>query len=239
MPFYESLAPYYDQIFPLNNDASSFLLSHFTNAKSILDIGAGTGTMAMALAQKGLNVTAIEPDETMLEYIRQKAVSHQVSVAVSLKGMQQIDQLTEPFDGLYCIGNTLPHLHDVAEIETFIKKCYEKLPPGGKLILQLVNYDKVLSDPEFSFPIIERDELTFVREYKQEGEKILFSTNLTVNGKTFENTTALYPVTSTQLVPILKSARFQVEALYGNFKLKDYTIDSPALIIVAKKENRL
>ena len=239
MPFYESLAPYYDQIFPLNEDACSFLLSHFDNAKSILDIGAGTGSMAIALAQKGLNVIAVEPDETMAEYIHQKSTSNRVSVAVYIKDMQQIDQVIETVDGMYCIGNTLAHLNNLEEVEAFIKKCYETLNKGGTLIFQLVNYDKVLSDPDFSFPTIKRDTLTFTRQYKQDEEKIFFSTNLTINRKSFANTTSLYPVTSTPLISILKNVGFQLNHLYGNFKLKDYTMDSPALIIVAKKDNSL
>jgi glycine/sarcosine N-methyltransferase len=236
MSFYEALAPYYDQIFPANDAAINFLFSHFESGQTILDIGAGTGNMAIALAQKGLNVIAIEPDEKMAASIIDKSTANGLVIPVHTIGMQQIDELTESGDGVYCIGNTIPHLYDLQDVEEFLKKCYEKMSKDGKLILQLVNYEKVLASVEnFSFPVIETKSLTFTRKYEQEGNKIRFTANLTVEDQSFNNTVSLYPVTAAQLIPLLTEAGFQVVGKFGNFKKQEYTKDSPALIIVAKK----
>ena len=72
MSFYQSFASYYDRIFPLNQTALSFVSNYFQPGESILDMGAGTGNMAIALADKEIEVTASEPDETMAESIRSK-----------------------------------------------------------------------------------------------------------------------------------------------------------------------
>lgn len=235
MTFYENLAPYYDRIFPANEATSSFLQSYFKQGQSILDMGAGTGNMAITLTLKGYNVIAVEPDGTMAEYIEQKAIARDVTVPVYKKGMLDINQVDGPIEGMYCIGNTLPHLQDSKEIEDFIQKSYEIVENRGYLILQLVNYDKVLTTNNFSFPVIEKEEITFTREYKKEADKILFSTNLKVKDDTYTSSTTLYPITSDSLLSILRKIGFQVDDVFGNFKKQDFTRDSPALIVVAKK----
>lgn len=236
MAFYERLTPFYDEIFPVNETACDFLLSFFEKAEIVLDVGAGTGNMAMALTKKGLRVIAAEPDVAMAEYIGKKAGENNVTIPVHIKAMQEIDQIAEKVGGIYCIGNTLPHVNNSEELGLFIKKCYELLSNGNRFILQLVNYEKVLSSVnDFSFPVIQKDDLTFTRYYRQEGEKIIFTTNLTVKGDKFSNSIPLYPVTSSQLIPILHEVGFEVEHVYGNFARQEYSKNSPALVVVAKK----
>ncbi|MFO1446227.1 class I SAM-dependent methyltransferase [Bacillus sp. Bva_UNVM-123] len=233
MSFYEALSPYYDRIFPLNQLACSFLSSYFHNGEAVLDIGAGTGSMAIALADKGLQVTALEPEETMAEQIRLKAVSSGLNIAVNTTSMEEIDLLQEHYDGIYCIGNTIAHLQNLGEIEGFLSKCYKKLNQNGKLILQTVNYDHVLSNQHFSFPVIQKEDFIFTREYEKKDEKILFTTKLAASEDSIINTVPLYPITSQQLIPLLNKVGFQTVYLYGNFKRDDYSMNAQALIIVA------
>ena len=110
MSFYKNLASYYDRIFPLNQIALSFISQYFQEGEVVLDMGAGTGNMAIALAEKGLHVTASEPEETMAESIRHKSKLKELSVNVHTKTMEQIGEFQGSFDGIVCIGNTLPHL---------------------------------------------------------------------------------------------------------------------------------
>src|SRR3954454_12086413 len=72
MSFYQSFASYYDRIFPLNQTTLSFVSNYFQPGECILDMGAGTGNLAIALADNGIEVTASEPDGTMAESIRSK-----------------------------------------------------------------------------------------------------------------------------------------------------------------------
>ncbi|WP_428909590.1 class I SAM-dependent methyltransferase [Niallia sp. Krafla_26] len=235
MAFYHDLSTYYDQIFPLNQTAYAFISNCFQKGDSIIDMGAGTGNMAIALAQGGLQVTASEPEETLVESIKKKAAEKGISLSVHTKTMEKLGEFQENFDGILCVGNTLPHLPNIVEVERFLGQCYEKLKENGKLILQQVNYDKVLAKDDFSFPVIEKENFTFTRHYEKKNEHIHFTSRLTIDGETIDNTIPLYPITSQQLKQALEKVGFQNINQYGNFKEENHTSESPALVTVARK----
>lgn len=235
MSFYETLYPYYDRIFPLNKQAETFLEALFKEGQSILEVGAGTGNMAIALAEKGFIVTAVEPEEKMAHDIITKARSIDVPVKVHKYTMEQIEKLDGEFEGIYCVGNTLPHLQSLIEIEGFLEKCYKKLTDGGQLILQTVNFEKFYASPDFSFPVIEKEEFKFERKYEQQGEKVIFTTTLTTEKGVFTNSLPLFPVTSKVVVPLLEKIGYNKIEVLGNFKGESYSVGSPAFILVARK----
>lgn len=235
MTFYQPLTPYYDEIFPTNPKALHFLSSTYKPGGTLLDVGAGTGNMALALLNEGFQVTATEPEETMAEQIREKSKSISHPLKVYTKTMQQLGEFTDHFDGIYCIGNTLVHLNNLEEISEFLQQSYNSLHPNGVLIFQIVNFERVLAKQEFTFPIIKKESFEFIRRYELVDEKILFTTTLLTADQSISNTTPLYPATSKQLLPILESCGFKDIETYGNFEKSSYSLTSPALIVVAKK----
>ncbi|WP_256242163.1 bifunctional 2-polyprenyl-6-hydroxyphenol methylase/3-demethylubiquinol 3-O-methyltransferase UbiG [Bacillus sp. V3B] len=235
MSFYKTLTPFYDSIFPANERAITFLASHFKKGGSLLDVGAGTGNMAIALSQQGFQVTATEPELGMVEQIRLKAQSCQNPVKIASKTMEQLNEGEETYDGIYCIGNTLAHLNNRGEIETFFQHAFQKLQEEGVFIFQIVNFERVLTKQDFTFPIKKTDTFEFSRQYELEGDQILFTSTLTVDGEFQTNTIPLFPATKSELMPLLKQCGFKTIDVYGNFQSKAYSIDSPALIVVAKK----
>ena len=237
MSFYKTLTPFYDEIFPANEKAVHFLSGRLKKGGRILDVGAGTGNMAVALAKQGFKLTAAEPEKGMAESIQQKAQSIQLPITVSTKTMQQSDQFEGNFDGIYCIGNTLVHLDNAEEIRSFFEQVYEKLNAGGVFIFQIVNFDKVLLKKDFRFPIIEKENFTLARQYDlADSGHILFTTTVTANGEAKTNTIPLYPALSSQLLEMLEQCGFKDINAYGNFEDKAYSVDTPALIITAKKD---
>ena len=69
MSFYDEIAPYYDAIFPLNRAQIGFVENCVETpyaGKRILDVGCGTGDLALSLAEAGFNVTGIDSDMEMI-----------------------------------------------------------------------------------------------------------------------------------------------------------------------------
>ena len=67
------LASVYDPLDPDRSDLDVYVaLAEELGARSVLDIGCGTGTFACMLAQRGLDVTAVDPARASLDVARAK-----------------------------------------------------------------------------------------------------------------------------------------------------------------------
>ena len=158
-------------------------------------------------------------------------------VTVQQLNMLAIDELPT-FDNIVCIGNTLPHLDSKTSVQLFLQKAYRQLTQGGKLVLQLVNFQKYFAQQQGDYlgnlPLIENDKVKFERYYylNEEG-KIRFKTIL---DNTIKNEELLQPIFADQLTQWLTQIGFQAINLYGNFKKDPFDKEkSMALIVTAVK----
>lgn len=239
--FYAVLAGYYDELFPLKEQTSAFVRSFFQDAPAnyhILDVGCATGQLALHLAQQDFDVTAIEPDETMVTLAWQRMATHPDHDASMVKaGMLDLDCTFpgETFDAVLCLGNTLVHLQSLDEVRQFFAMVYRHLTPGGPFILQIVNYTRILSQNVTELPFIDRPSVSIERRYRlsDRGDKIHFVTRLKLKetGQAFESETTLLPLQWQQLEPIFAEAGFPPPQIFGDFNRSPYTPDSPGLIV--------
>jgi len=228
--FYNQIAEKYDFIFPLSSAHKTFFASEL-HGKTILDVGAATGNLTAYLSSQGYEVTAIDLSERLIAKAAEKGV------IVQQRNMLAIDELPT-FDNIVCIGNTLPHLDSKTSIQLFLQKAYGQLTQGGKLVLQLVNFQKYFAQQQGDYlgnlPLIENDKVKFERYYylNEEG-KIRFKTIL---DDTIKNEELLQPIFADQLTEWLTQIGFQAINLYGNFKKDPFDKEkSMALIVTAVK----
>jgi len=239
MGFYEELSKYYDIVFPLGKSQMKFITEHSKGKKNILDLAAGTGNYSIALAKQGYNVVAVDLDEEMIKKIEAKNEKEGTKVKPYVLDMKNIDNLgKDEFDVIVCIGNSLVHLDNSREIKDVLHKMYSLLKNTGVVILQIVNYDRILEYNIKELPLIDRPEsgVRFVRNYEIEGGKVLFKTKLIINAdRIYENCIKLYPLRSQELLDMLKGEGFKDIKLYGGFDEKEYTKDSFPLVLEAHK----
>lgn len=228
--FYNQIAEKYDFIFPLSPAHKTFFASEL-HGKTILDVGAATGNLTAYLSSQGYEVTAIDLSERLIAKAAEKGV------IVQQRNMLAIDELPT-FDNIVCIGNTLPHLDSKTSVQLFLQKAYRQLTQGGKLVLQLVNFQKYFAQQQGDYlgnlPLIENDKVKFERYYylNEEG-KIRFKTIL---DDTIKNEELLQPIFADQLTEWLTQIGFQAINLYGNFKKDPFDKEkSMALIVIAVK----
>ncbi|WP_432663428.1 class I SAM-dependent methyltransferase [Wukongibacter baidiensis] len=239
MGFYEELSKYYDIVFPLGKPQLNFIGKRIKGKQDVLDLAAGTGNYSIALAKEGYNVSAVDLDEEMIKKIAAKNKKEGTDVEPYVLDMKKIDVLGDnKFDAVVCIGNSLVHLDNKEEIKDLLNKMYGLLRKDGVVILQIVNYDRVLKYDVKELPLIDRPEsgVRFVRNYELEDGKVLFKTELIINNeRSYDNCIKLYPLQSQDFVELLKEAGFRDIKLHGGFDEKEYTIDSFPLVVEAYK----
>ncbi|MEJ6949497.1 class I SAM-dependent DNA methyltransferase [Natronospora cellulosivora (SeqCode)] len=237
--FYTEIARYYDYIFPVKK-AKLDLVKELAGEppKQILDLACGSGGYSVALNSTGYNITAVDLDQKMIENLKAK----ENEIDAYHLNMLNIEEIEKKFDLIFCIGNSLVHLQDNQEIHNFLQLAKNSLKEGGKLLLQIVNYDRVLAKEVKSLPTIENEEVDLVFEryydYLPKKHKIEFKTILKVDNQEMENQVLLHPIKSKELLSLLQESAFVNIKFYGSFKKDAYDpITSFPLIVVAEKPN--
>jgi SAM-dependent methyltransferase len=238
MGFYESIADYYEYIFPDSPAKANFVKESFGSLEglSLLDIGCATGRTACALAQESKKIVALDLDEKMIEMARNNCRNMARKPIFQTADMTKIAERfdAEGFDGVICFGNTLVHLSSLARIKDFLKQARTLLTDKGKLLLQIINYDRILDNQLPGLPSIENEKIRFDRSYHYSTETGLidFETQLTdtQSGAIIKNTIELYPLRKHDLENVLRQVGFSELQFFGSFKRDKYTADSIPLL---------
>lgn len=228
--FYNEIAEKYDYIFPLSPVHQTFLASELCG-KTVLDVGAATGNLTAHLLSQGYEVTAIDLSEQLIAEAAKKGI------VVQPLNMLDIDQLAI-FNNIVCIGNTLPHLDSKTSVQLFLQKAYGQLAQKGKLILQIVNFQKYFLQKQGNYlgnlPLIANDKVKFERfYYLNDSDKIIFKTIL---DDTIENEELLQPIFANELTDWLIKIGFKNLKLYGNFKKDPFEAEKSMALIVSTEK---
>jgi glycine/sarcosine N-methyltransferase len=192
------------------------------SGKEILDIGCATGELAFNLTEKGAKVTGIDLNEDLLNQAKsnrmQAGLQFQVGDMLELENDFQQNQ----FDSVLCFGNTLVHLQSISLIEKMLNGVKSILNPRGQFLMQILNYDYILNEKVSELPLIETENIRFVRNYKFNVNSALirFQTDLYLKkeDQTVSNETSLFAIGSPQLLDILDKCGFKSVELYADFK---------------------
>jgi SAM-dependent methyltransferase len=138
----------------------------------LLDLGCGSGEHARLLASLGFQPTGVDVSASQLEAAR--AVDpggHYLQASLTKLPAELAGQ-----GGALCVGNTLPHLCEEADLRAFFSGLATCLLPDAPFLLQLLNYDRILDRGERTFPLVLRPgeggegETVFLRLMTHHGE---------------------------------------------------------------------
>ncbi len=239
MTSYSQIVEAYDLLFPLNIKQVEFVEKTLGNslvAKTIMDIGCGTGSLSIALARRSAKMRAFDFDAGMIARANEKRPQ-----ALNLEFLQG-DMKTSPvlypnimFDAALCFGNTLVHLSSVDEVNIVFKNVAKQLKEGGKLLFQIINYDRVLANKVNALPTIQTNKYTFIRNYIHRTDgNIDFETILSSSENVIKNTVTLLALTKAQLTHLLNPL-FKNVSYYSGFDNRNWTKDSFHLVVEATK----
>ena len=126
--------------------------------QSALDAACGSGSFSIALKQLGVDVVGTDISQAMLDKAVINAQQFNLNMDWLQVPMQQIkNTIRQKFDAIFCLGNSLPHLLTPADLESSLNGFYSVLNPGGVLMIQILNYTKILKEKSRIVNITRRD----------------------------------------------------------------------------------
>ena len=141
-------------------------------SKQLLDLGCGSGEHTRFLTALGFDMTGVDTSLSQLAAARAADPKGRYVQA----GLTALAGILAPGQGgALCVGNTLPHLCEEAELHAFFNGLAQCLLPGAPFLLQLLNYDRILDRAERTFPVV-------VRPGDTEGEDTVFLRLMTHHG---------------------------------------------------------
>jgi SAM-dependent methyltransferase len=101
-----------------------------------LDLGAGGGYHARALAERGFEVIAVDTSAGMLQELATFCEGFGVAPVLSDLLDDSAYRRRAPFALILCVGDTLAHLATQADVNRLIEQAANLLAPEGKLVVQ-------------------------------------------------------------------------------------------------------
>lgn len=229
-----------------------FILEHLRHihATSVLDAATGTGMHAIALARQGYQAAGADISSGMIEKARANATLMGVEVHFEQAGFTSLASVfgKQSFEALLCLGNSLPHILSLPELNEALHDFAACLPPGGLLLVQNRNFDSVMrNQARWMEPQSHAEagaEWIFQRFYDFDPDGLLTFNMITLKRLEGESWTQkvvssrLRPLLRDELISSLREAGFENIKPYGSMSGESFDPDrSGNLVITAHLPN--
>lgn len=234
---YEAFAYYYDSLMDQDfyNDYIKFINDHVKKYQTVLELGCGTGEIAIRLANQGKNVCATDISKDMLEVAKYKCIDFKADVMLSRVDMCDFAVDTK-LDLILCLCDSLNYVTNLKDVENVFQNTYDALKKDGIFIFDidsmykmekiLQNYDEENDDEEFYFHWhVDR----LAKGYVKHSVEIIDKVN---NDRVFEeHLQKTYEVDTYR--DLLKKVGFNNIEVYSDFS--DYKDECERVIFICKK----
>jgi SAM-dependent methyltransferase len=215
-------------------------------AKRVLDAACGTGQHALALARSGHSMVGADLSPRMIERARANAQTQGVAAEFVAAGFGELRaRVGGGFDAVLCLGNSLPHLLSAADLAAALADFATCLRPGGLLLIQSRNFDRVLARCErWMEPQAHQEgerEWLFLRFYDFEPDGLLGFNVVTLQrqggGDWTQHSIAarLWPQRRGELVAALESAGFVQVSAYGDMQGAPFDAGSSGNLVLTAR----
>jgi glycine/sarcosine N-methyltransferase len=254
---YKHLAPIYDYFVNWKSRLAyelPFLVKEISSLGrnphelKVLDAACGTGRHAIALANEGFQMSGADLYPEMVSQAQANAFAADQNLNLKTVGFGNMARgfTEDQFDAVLCLGNSLPHVQSQKELSQTLADFAALVKPGGIMILQSRNFDRIVKyqlrwmDPQavdesnkhyifyrfYDFlanGLIQFNILTLTREGSQDWQ-------------TEMDSTLLYPTSSVYLLPEIKKVGFEETRIYGNMAGDGFDPETSSdLVVVARK----
>lgn len=216
-----------------------FILSYFNlqGGDKVLDMMCGYGRHAIALAKKGLSVTAVDNLGDYITEILEAAKKESLPVT-AVKSDIGSYQSAHIFDLAICMGNSIQFFDEVTLCK-ILANTAGQLKKGGHLLINSWSIAEILyknfKDSKGWSQVGELKFLTDSKFYFHPARLEIVSTIIAADGRTEEKRGIDYIYSINEMEAMLAKAGFQLKEVYSIPGRKKFTIGEPRVYLVAEK----
>ncbi|MGN6246178.1 MAG: class I SAM-dependent methyltransferase [Motilibacteraceae bacterium] len=241
MPF--AFQDAYDELNAADEDHRFYLeLALARRARTVVDLGCGTGTLARLMAQHGIDVVAVDPDPEMLRVARSKPAV--MGGSGRIEWWLGDSSVVRPSNADLAVmtGHVAQVFLDERSWQQTLADLRAALNPAGTLALESRNPGRRLweewSRTQTSRTLATPDgEVELWHETVQVEPPLVTYDTVTLNARTGERCVergVLAFRDEPSLRRSLEQAGFLVEDVFGGWDLRPVSEDAPELIVVAR-----
>lgn len=237
---YENFAYYYDSLMDQRfyDDYLQFILAH-ASFSHVLELGCGTGEMAVRLAKLNKKILATDLSDEMLEVARMKAMYHDVDIDFRKVDMCDFEA-DDIFDLVLCLCDSLNYVLEKESVYQVFANAFNSLIDQGVFIFDvnslykmnviLKDYLEENDDPDYYFKWhVEKVDDGFVKHTVIINDK---NENDHVVEEHFQKTWSIETYKS-----LLEDAGFNDIEIYSDFH--DYVNECERVIFICRKGGKV
>jgi SAM-dependent methyltransferase len=242
---YKHSARFYD-LFGSKNDLEFYRRLALRSGRNALELGVGTGRLAIPLAKAGITVVGIDNSVHMLDVAGEKLAKESKAVrklVILRSGDMRNFELEQVFPFIYIPSSTFDHNTTAKEQEKALSCIYKHLEKGGTLAFDLEQLTADKPDSSWWIDRKETDEgRMVVRSIFSRRDKKRCTCTLDLffdiykNGKMLERFYEygeVAMISKDNITELLHKSGFRIRDIYGDFDQAKYRKDSPRMVIVA------
>ena len=218
MSSYDAIAELYDPwSASVVEDVAFYLEEARKSGGPVVELGVGTGRIAVPIAADGISVIGVDSSRGMLDVCARRAALAGVQLDLRVGDLRK-PPVTERVPLVICPFRSLLHMHTDEERLSVLGAAYDLLVPGGRFVFDVFAPDAA-DIAQTHERWLEREPGIFEHAVWDETARTL---TLTVRDDEQETTMALAWLSPKEWQALLERAGFELEACYGWFDRSPY-----------------
>ncbi|MEN3313116.1 MAG: hypothetical protein V7645_2445 [Actinomycetota bacterium] len=218
MSSYDAIAELYDPwSASVVEDVAFYLEEARRSGGPVLELGVGTGRIAVPIAADGIRVVGVDSSRAMLDVCARRAALAGVELDLRVGDLRE-PPVEERVPLVICPFRSVLHMHTDADRLSVLRAAHDRLVLGGRFVFDVFTPDAA-DIAQTHDRWLEREPGIFEHALWDESARTL---TLTVRDDERETTMALAWLSPDEWRNLLEQAGFQVEACYGWFDRSPY-----------------
>jgi SAM-dependent methyltransferase len=203
---------------------------------AVLDLCCGPGRHSLALAKRGIQVTAVDRSEFLLRRAKEEAAKSNLEIEFVLDDMRHFVS-DHSFSLILNLFTSFGYFDDIEDDLKVLQNAYRSLKPGGAMVIDVFGKEPLARKYQATNSTKFGDEVMLIQRNeicedwtRCRNEWILVKG---ATARTFNFQTRLY--SGQEMKDLLRKAGFEEVKVFGDLDGNEYGVDAARLIAVGRK----